>query len=135
MGFAQAARDLDLHVNVPREWVREHAAELEPVNGMERHQDVSQPDAGADRFLEDLDVLVAIEAREMGDGVADVLHRQRLAHSGFEQARDQLVGDDPSFFLDADLRNDVGSLSHCAAGANACITVKYLLFTLFIFLI
>ena len=41
VGFAQAARDLDLHVNVLRKWVREQAADPQqafPGHGQMKHE-------------------------------------------------------------------------------------------------
>ena len=84
----------------------QHSAKFDPVNRMERKQDIAQADTSADHFLKHPHVFEPIEAREVRERLAHVTHRQRLPNHGLDQAADHLIVDELALLLEADFGND-----------------------------
>ena len=88
---AEAAEDVFGHP--------EHAAELDAIDLVHRHQHVPQAHAAGGGLLEDLHVLVARQADEVRDGLAHVRHRQRRALTCLHEAEDERIRDRLAFLL------------------------------------
>src|SRR5258707_991182 len=74
-----------------------------PVASGDRKQHVAKAYPDASRFLVDLHVLVARQAREVRDRFAHVGDRQRRADSRLDQAENERIGNDLPFLLDANV--------------------------------
>jgi hypothetical protein len=82
----------------------EHAAELDAVHRMRRHQPVNQANtAPPGRLREHLHVVEQVQVDQMGDRLAYLAHRQRLAGGGFDESDDGGVDDRTALALGTDL--------------------------------
>ena len=99
VGFAQAARDLDLHVNVLRKWVREQGADPQqafPGKGQMKPEqlEIDRLRKEVARLKAERDILKKAAVVSIGQRNGSLQHiGRRLEAKGFARPRIELEGD------------------------------------------